>query len=58
MPQRLKLFHGVVNERAIPTEKFLKQLNQHLDLFKRTCGQQFLMFDKNDKPYKTGTKVG
>jgi hypothetical protein len=33
-------------KRAKPTEKFLMHLNQHMDLFKHMCGQQFWMLDK------------
>lgn len=36
------------SKTAIPTEKFLLNLNQHLDQIKHMCDQRFLMLDKND----------
>ncbi len=51
--EEMGLIHLVDNaddqrsKRAVPTAKFLKRLNQHLDLLKSMCNHQFLMLDKN-----------
>lgn len=34
-------------KRAVPTEKFVNRLNQHLDLLMHLCEQEFFMIDKS-----------
>lgn len=57
--QRIKEFHahGLIEvdshqpdhrtKRAVPTPKFVSRLNQHLDLLKILCEQEFLMIEKS-----------
>jgi len=57
--QRIREFqaHGLIEveasqpdqrtKRAVPTEKFVSRLNQHLDFLMHLCEQEFLMIHKN-----------
>jgi hypothetical protein len=59
MRQRMREFElqGLINignkgrdkrtKNAVPTEKFINQLNEHLALIREICNSQFLMIEKH-----------